>query len=360
MFFFFICIVFPGCDSKKPVKIGFIAGTSGHVADMGIEALEAVQLAVEEWNKKGGINGNEIQLSVKNDRQDPEIAAHEIQKLINEKVAAVIGPLTSDMGMVAIPLLNKEQIVSISPTISTDKLSGIDDFFFRIIPTVRKRAAVSAGYQIKTGNMTRIAAVYDAGNSSSTGDWLDHFKELFIGQDREVVTTISFKSNEYSSFSDIAGKALSHNIDGILIIASSIDSALLCQQIRKIDKNIRITVSDCSIDHLIELGGKAVEGITVVKVYSPDNPAYQRFRKSYLRSCGREPGFIGLYTYNASNILFTSLKAQKKGQDLKHSILSIREFDGLSKKIKFDDFGDVNQSDAFMAIIQDQKIIPVE
>lgn len=109
-------IAFLGCESKKPIKIGFIGGTSGRVADLGISGLDAVQLAVEQCNIRGGINGREIRLIIKDDQQDPAVARQAAQDLISEEVAAIIGPMTSDMGMVVAPILNDAKILNVSPT----------------------------------------------------------------------------------------------------------------------------------------------------------------------------------------------------------------------------------------------------
>ncbi len=178
--FIFICSCMSiwGCDSKQPVKIGFIAGMSGRVADLGIGGLDAVQMLIERENREGGINGHRIQLIIKDDRHDPDVARQAVTELINEGVSAIIGPMTSQMSMAIMPILNKHRILSVAPTVSTQNLFGIDDYFFRVVPSVRTNALVSADYQIKSGNMTRTAAIYDVGNGSYTESWLENFKRV--------------------------------------------------------------------------------------------------------------------------------------------------------------------------------------
>ena len=67
-------VVHLGCESKKPIIIGFIGGTSVRVADLGISGLDAVQLTVEHFNKAGGIGGRRVQLIIRDDQQDPDVA----------------------------------------------------------------------------------------------------------------------------------------------------------------------------------------------------------------------------------------------------------------------------------------------
>jgi len=63
-----------GCNKSKPIRTGSVGGTSSRVADLGISGRYAVQLVLEECNRKGGINGRRVQLLTKHDQQNPEIA----------------------------------------------------------------------------------------------------------------------------------------------------------------------------------------------------------------------------------------------------------------------------------------------
>lgn len=363
LIFMFSCISMPGCDSKTPVKIGFIAGMSGRVADLGIAGLDAVQMRIEKANKAGGINGHRIQLIIKDDRHDPEVARQAAEELIRAGAAAIIGPMTSQMGMAVTQILNKHRLLCVAPTVSTQKLSGIDDYFFRVVPSVRTNTSVSADYHIKTGDITRTAVIYDVGNRSYTKSWLENFKELFIKGGGKIVSSISYNTKENNPFEDIAQKALSLNVNGILIIANSMDSALLCQQIRKKDKTVKITLADWGgTEQLLEFGGRAVEGVTVVQTFDREHPApaYQTFRTAYIEQLGREPGFPGVNAYDAAHVVITALKQQQTGENLKKTVLSIRRFKGLQGPLVFDDYGDMTGSNSSMSIVKNRKFMLLE
>ena len=199
---FFIGSVHLDCESKKPLRIGFVAGTSGRVADLGISGLDAVQMAVEQCNQDGGIGGRRVELRIKNDRQDPDTARQVVQELIDENVMASIGPMTSAMAVAVAPLLNAARILHVSPTATTQQLSGRDDYFFRVSATTREYASRSARYQITSGNMRRISAAYDTGNRSFSENWLENFKAPFTAKGGEIIATIGFNTKETRSFSE--------------------------------------------------------------------------------------------------------------------------------------------------------------
>jgi branched-chain amino acid transport system substrate-binding protein len=359
----FIGIVFLGCNATEPIRIGFVAGTSGRVADLGISGRDAVQLLVEQCNLDGGIAGRRVQLLIKDDQQDPDIARQAVRELIGEGVVAIVGPMTSDMGIAVTPILNDARVLNVSPTVTTQQLSGRDDYFFRVSATTREYAGRSARYHIKSTDMRRIAAAYDRGNRSFCENWLENFKTPFTAAGGEVIATVGFKSDAGRTFLEVARELLATDPDGVLIIANSMDSAVLCQQIRKVDADIPISLADWgATERLLELGGRAVEGVTVVQTFDRDSPAprYQTFRKAYLERYQREPGFPGVYAHDATQVLLTAIRDQKEGQSLKETILSLRTFEGLQGEFSFDDFGDVKRKNASISIVRNQKFIVVE
>jgi branched-chain amino acid transport system substrate-binding protein len=356
------CIFGSGCRNDSPVKVGFIAGTSGRVADLGISGRDAVQMAIEQYNKNGGINGRRIELIYKDDQQNSEIARRSVQELIDDGVVAIIGPMTSDMGMAISPLLDKYQIPAVSPTVSTQYLAGRDDFFFRVTSTTLVHAIKSAAYHVKATDIRRIAAVYDVSNRSFSENWLQTFKKFFIAHGGELVAEIALNSQQKKSFTEITHELLSHEADGVLIIANSMDSALLCQQIRKIDTAIPISLADWGAsERLLELGGKSVEGVIVIQTFDRGHPGerYQAFRKAYFNRFKREPGFPGVYAYDAIQVVLTALEKQEKNRSLKETILSLGQFQGLQNYFSFDQFGDVTRSTS-ISVVRDQKFLVVE
>ena len=286
-----------GCSEKAPIRVGFVGGTSGRVADLGISGRDAAQLVIEQCNRSGGIGGRPIQLIVKDDQQDPDTARKAVKELIDEGVVAMIGPMTSDMAIAVTPLLNEARIVTVSPTATTQQLSGKDDYFFRVTSTAQQYASKSALYQVNSTDTRRIAAVYDRGNRSFCENWLDNFSKVFTAAGGEIVATMGFKSEESPTFLEIAKNLLAARPECIVIIANSMDSALLCHQIRKMDSRISIMLADWgATERLLELGGKAVEGVTVVQTFDRNSqaPRYQAFRKTYIERFNREPGFPGV------------------------------------------------------------------
>ncbi|HAA04204.1 MAG TPA: ABC transporter substrate-binding protein [Syntrophobacteraceae bacterium] len=358
----FLCVALLGCSPPEPVRIGFVGGTSGRTADLGVSGRDAVQLAVEQCNEAGGVTGRRVQLIVKDDEQQPDVARQVVQELVDEGVAVIIGPMTSGMGVAVSPIADQAKILLMSPTVTTEELSGKDDYFFRVSSTTREFARRTALYQLKTNRMRRVAAVYDLGNRAFSENWLKNFTEAFAAGG-QVVLTLGFEVGNETTFKKVAGELFSVEADGILIIANSMDSALLCQHIRRLDAKIPIVLSDWGgTERLLELGGKAVEGVNVVQTFDRNStaPLYQAFRQTYLERFHREPGFPGVYAYDATNVVLESLKHRKSGQSIKETVLAIRNFEGLQSTFSFDDYGDVKRPHISISVVRDGRFLVVE
>ena len=96
-----------GCSEQKPIKIGFVGGLSGRVADLGIGGRDGALLAVEHWNQNGGVNDRAVQLLVRDDQQNVETARKIVKQLLSEGVVAIIGHMTSSMSVTTVPLVRK-------------------------------------------------------------------------------------------------------------------------------------------------------------------------------------------------------------------------------------------------------------
>jgi branched-chain amino acid transport system substrate-binding protein len=167
------------CSEREVIQIGFIGGVSGRVADLGIGGRNGVTLAVEMRNKSGGVAGRQIELISEDDQQDPGAARAAVGRLIERKVVAIVGPMTSAMAVAAVPLVNEARVLMISPTVTAKALAGLDDYFFRVIDSTTEYARKSADFHLTRQRSRRVAVAYDLLNQAYTESWLEDYKKTF-------------------------------------------------------------------------------------------------------------------------------------------------------------------------------------
>jgi len=350
------------CTPPEPVRLGFLGGISGRVADLGIGGRNGAQLAVELRNAAGGIHGRQIELLVEDDQQNPELAQQAVARLIHLKVDAIVGPMTSAMAMATVPLVDRAQTLMVSPTATTPLLAGLDDHFFRVLAATTEYAQKSANYHFATQGSRRIAALIDLRNQSYSKTWLQDYRTAFEAAGGVISDTVSFSSGEDTQFSVLTERLLHSQPDGVLIVANSVDTALLAQQIRKRDAKINMYTAEwAATERLLELGGKAVEGIVIAQFLdrASQQPSYLAFHKTYVERFQQQPGFAGLTGFDAANVVLDALAARTDGQTLKQAVLARQKFAGAQSTILFDASGDAKR-DTFMTTIRDGAFVRLQ
>lgn len=178
----------------------------------------------------------------------------------------------------------------------------------------------------------------------------------------EVIKVLGFEGGGETALLQLAQDLLAAQADGVLIVANSMDTALLCQQIRKFDGSMPIITSEwAATERLIELGGKAVEGVIVAQNFDRDStaPHYRAFYQAYRDRFHREPGFGGVIAFDAANVVLDALARRQKGQSVKEAVLAARRFEGVQEPIVFDEFGDVTRS-LFITVVRDGQFVVVQ
>ena len=363
--YFFLILVLSGslacCSPNEPVKVGFVGGVSGRVADLGIAGRNGALLAVEMRNEAGGVNGRTVELLVEDDQQDVDQARAAVQRLIDQKVEAIVGPMTSMVAMATVPLVNQAQVVMVSPTVSTQELSHIDDYFFRVISSTAEYAHKSADYHASQQGIRRVAVAYDMRNEAYSESWLKAYRKGFAAHGGEVVLAEYYYSGDDVNFAALAEKLLRVKPDAVLVIANSLDTAMLAQQVRKRDQHVHIATSEwAATERLSELGGSAVEGMMIAQFMDREsnNPNYLAFRQAYIDRFSMEPGFGGVTAFDAMNVVLTALAGKDKNQTLKQAILSKGTFIGVQSEILFDKMGDAKR-ETYMTTIHNGHFLRV-
>jgi branched-chain amino acid transport system substrate-binding protein len=150
-----------GCaaDSGRPVRIG----VSGSFSDpIGLPMKLAAELAAEEINAAGGINGQRLELVSRDDYADPDSAVFVASDLYQSDVSAVVGHLFSGTTLAASPVYNggPDPVAAISPSSSSPEVSSAGDHTFRVCPSDLAHGAALAHWVRKRLGLEHGAVLY--------------------------------------------------------------------------------------------------------------------------------------------------------------------------------------------------------
>jgi branched-chain amino acid transport system substrate-binding protein len=351
-----------GACQKEPIRLGGAFNLSGRHYDLGVSGRNGATLAVEELNAAaGGVGGRRLEWIVRDDQQEPEAARRAVQELIDLGVVAIVGHMTSAMTEATLAQANQAHVLMVSPTTSAAKYQGLDDWLVLLNLSTRASTAAIVEQMTRVQQVRRLVVLQDLSNKVFTQAWVDGVREALGPHGGEVVV-VPFTSGEARPLGDVVALALAGKPDGILVLANSLDSAGLCQQVRKRDGRLPLYGSDWGFTQdVVAHGGSAVEGaIFTQKVNVEDqSPRFARFRDHYLARFNRPPDFAATLAYEAVQLIALGLRRDATRQGLRQALLSLGSFEGLQGTVKLDRFGDAERHQ-FVMTIRGGRIVPAE
>ncbi|HOO32623.1 MAG TPA: ABC transporter substrate-binding protein [Thermotogota bacterium] len=355
------------CQEDGEIKIGVSVSLTGADSLFGISIRNGVEYAVDEINSNGGVNGKMIRLLVKDDQNNKDKAIEDDSELIDKGVCAIIGHVSSSITKAVLPLMTEKKMLLLSPTVSSNDIILENEMLISLGSSNRIIQKTLADYMTEQDKIKRLAIIYDANNQEYSNYWLEVIRSYLSGTDVQIVDVLSFDSSVvYTDFYLLALNLISKKPDGVLMIATSLHTASLSQQLYKIDPNIKKYTTTWAFDNmLIENGGESVESLVLTTPYDrySEDSVYLSFKEGFTKRYGTEPEFSSAYAYETTSVLYQALLKVPDcdPEKIRDEILSIGSFKGLSAKIEINPSG-LSSREAFLYIIENSKYkkIPIE
>lgn len=344
--------------TKQPAKeqelaIGVVAPISGEAATFGISTKEGIELAAEEWNNAGGINGMKIVLKVGDDKGDPTTAVSEATRLIEmEKVKAIVGTVMSKCSIPMGDVANEKQIPMISPTSTNPKVTIGKDYVFRACFLDPFQGTVGANFAFRDLGLTKAAAIFDVGNDYTKG-LAEYFQAQFVKLGGSVVAFEAHPSGA-TDFRAQLQKIIGFGPQLIYIPDYYNDVGLIAKQARELGfKGPFVGGDGWDSPDLVKIGGEAIEGGFYTNHFSKDDvrAEVKDFVSKYKAKFGKEPDALAALAYDAANVMFDAFNRAKSTEGPKvKDALKAADFKGVAGTIKFDANGDPIKSAVIIEI----------
>ncbi len=340
-----LSLLVTACSDPEPIRLGFIAGLSGANAYFGVAARNGTQLAVEQHHADTTKPVRSVQLIIRDDELSPEQGKKMLAQLLEQRVHAVIGPMTSNVAMALAPMATEAGVLLMGGPVSTYLLNSRDDQFFRTIGSNNEPARLMAAYLRQQHDVVRVSLIVDNRNKAYTDSWAGHFNTRLAELGGSIVQNTAFDSSTAPDYAQVASQALEQNTQAVMLITSALDAALLINQLRQQQDSLVIAAAEwAGSGKLIELGGNAVENVIVAQYINMQDtsPAFSAFRDAFTKRFGEAPGFPAMTAYNATRVVLQGLGEQRDEESLKQTLLRLRQFEGVQRAIEFDAYGDTN------------------
>lgn len=322
------------------IKVGVYGDLTGQTSSFGQSTKNGIELAVEEINAGGGVNGKKIQLVIEDDQGRPEQAKTVVSKLISQdKVQAVLGEVASTNSLAAAPVAQEAKIPMITPSSTNPKVTEVGDYISRVCFIDPFQGSVMAKFAANTLKAKTAAILGDVNSDYSKG-LTQFFEEEFTKLGGKVISKEAYTQTD-PDFKGQLTKIRNLKPDVLYIPGYYGQVGIIAKQARELDMTMPLLGGDgWDSPEIWKLGGDSLKNTFISNHYSADNPTpeIQNFVKAYKAKFNVEPDSLAALAYDAAKVLADAIK-RAGGTDsakLKDAINSTKDFAGVTGKITID------------------------
>ena len=181
-------------------KIGGIGPLTGAAAIYGTHAMWGAQIAVDEINAAGGINGMQVEFNAQDDEHDAEKSVNAYNTLKDWGVQAVVGCVTTNPCIAVSTEAANDNVFMLTPSASSEKVLEAGDNLFQVCFTDPAQGTASAQYIANNLDVTKVAVIYNSADAYSAGIYAT-FRAEAENQNFEIVSETSFTDDSKTDFS---------------------------------------------------------------------------------------------------------------------------------------------------------------
>ena len=322
--------------ARAEIKVGIMVPTSGSEATYGKDMENAIKMAVEEINAKGGVLGQKMVTFTADDGCDPQMATAAASKLTSDEVTAVVGGYCSGATLPTLKIYADAGIPFIITAANSSKFQSLNPgnaFLINAMATYQVDTAVGL---FKKLGVKKIAIVHQGDGYSEDLASLTQKKWKEAGAEVVAYEMVTKGEQDQSS---LVTRLKSKSPDMVFWTAYYADGGLLIKQLRQGGYRGKITVGDGSTDpHLIDIGGKATEGVYAMANPLPEFlPKGKTFIAQYKAKFNVEPGPYSALSYDGVYLLADALKRAGSAdrKKLVAALKGTKAFPGLSGPVTF-------------------------
>lgn len=324
------------------IKVGQFAALTGETATFGQSTNKGVQLALEQFNAAGGLNGKKVQVITYDDQSKPEEASAVVTKLITQdNVLAFIGEVASRLSLVAADKAMQFKTPMLSPSSTNPAVTQKGEYVSRICFIDPFQGEVMAKFSIENLKAKTAVVIRDVKQDYSVG-LADFFTKAFTAKGGKILTDTSYQSGD-TDFRAQLTEVKGLKPDVIFLPGYYGDVALIVQQARKLGLKQPILGGDgWESEDLLKVAGKtALENTYYSNHYAPDtkDPAAQAFISSFKAKYeGETPDAMAALGFDAFNVMMNAMKNAKEltREEIKNALVQTKDFPAVTGKITLD------------------------
>ena len=332
----------------SPIKVGITGPFTGPNADPGGAIRNAGELAIDQINAAGGINGRMLQAVAQDDACDAQQGTQAAEKLLTQGIVAIVGGYCSGASIPESDVLHRSgDLPFITAASSNPKFTeqGFDNVF-RMVSRDDAEAPADVSFMKDYLKATKIAILHD--NSTYAKGVADSAKSAAQSTGMTVTFFDAITPGE-KDYSSTLVKVATTNPDVLFYTGYYSEFGLLAKEYVALNETYKLDGDSATVDpSVLKVAGAALlnPGITFTTLPTSEfihNAKNDAFTKAYESKYGAPPGDYSSYEYDGMNTLAQALKddgGKTDAKSLNAALHAVNMADGTTGTIKFDTKGD--------------------
>ena len=365
-----------GCGKEEPpaapqpppappsinIKIGHAAPLTGGIAHLGKDNENGARLAIEQANAaKIKIEGKDakFEMVAEDDQADPKVGTTVAQKLVDAKVAGVVGHLNSGTSIPASAIYNQAGIPMISGSATNPQFTqqGFKNVF-RVVGRDDQQGPAIANYLASEAKPKVVAVIDDA---TAYGEGIANEVEKTLKAVKIRVLPREKGDDKKTDWKAVLTKLKGRGPDAIFYGGMDATGGPLLKQGRELGIKAVFAFGDgACTDKMKELAGDAAEGFLCSQAGIPPQAADKKFLDAYKKRFNADPILYSPFTYDAANLIIDAMKKTNSADPAKYlPELAKASFNGATGRIEFDEKGDRKDAEMTIFTMKGGKIEPL-
>jgi branched-chain amino acid transport system substrate-binding protein len=344
------------------IKIGHVGPLTGGIAHLGKDNENGARLAIEEANAaKIKIDGKDAKfvLVAEDDQADPKVGTTVAQKLVDAKVAGVVGHLNSGTTIPASAIYNQAGIPVITGSATNPKLTEQGfKVVFRTVGRDDQQGPAIASY-LAESNKPKLVAVID--DATAYGEGIANEVEKTLKAANIKVLPREKGTDKTTDWKAILTKVKGKKADAVFYGGMDATGGPLLKQGRELGIKAVFSFGDgACTDDMTKLAGAAADGLLCSQAGLPALAADKKFLDSYKKKFNVDPILYAPFTYDGANLLIEAMKKANSADPAKYlAELAKSNFKGATGQISFDEKGDRKDAEMTIFTMKDGKLAPI-
>ncbi|HYF93999.1 MAG TPA: ABC transporter substrate-binding protein [Symbiobacteriaceae bacterium] len=306
-------------ESKQPIKIGFIGGLTGPLAEYTTAAKELLEWAEADINASGGVLGRPIDILYTDTKVDPQLARDAVERMTkSDKVAAIIGDYYSPSTLAIVKLMDEAKVPLVSPNSNaTDITLQGAKYVFRVVHASRVEAEAIAGYMLDKRGVKRIV-VFTGSDGFSQSNATAFTAYVKQSGKAELVGTETYDRANTKDFTNLLAKYKDKQVDAIFLAGGLADGALIVKQAG--DAGMKVSFYGTNAQArpgFNQIGGPTSVGTVLLSDYPGDASNWEQFADQgtkdfvakFKAKFGKQPTYDHAHAYDSLMLVINAIKA---------------------------------------------------